>query len=91
MHGPKFNDWNEIATRSPGVFRTKEEGGILGMRGVTDYIANPDFNARKHTHTLLNPFNSKNAVNSASSVADSISFSKAFNRFSEIFAGINKP
>lgn len=40
MHGPKFNDWNEIATRSPGVFRTKEEGGILGMRGVTDYIAN---------------------------------------------------
>ena len=40
MHGPRFADWNEIATRSPGVFRPKKEGGILSMSGVTDYIAN---------------------------------------------------
>jgi len=40
MHGPRFKDWDEIGTRSPGKLRPKKDGGILSMPGVTEYIAN---------------------------------------------------
>jgi len=49
MHGPKFDSWDEIATRTPGILRPRADGGILSRAGVTDFIGNDQIKVKDWT------------------------------------------